>query len=190
MIGRLRGVLAERSGAGLLIDVGGVGYEVAMPPRDIAELPALGDEVVVHTHLHVREDAMALYGFSTVEGRDLFRDLIGASGVGPKLGLAMLATLTPTQLRSALATEDVDTLTAVPGIGKRSAQKLILDLRARLAMPEGELGPAAGSVTEVRGALEGLGYATGEIREALDGLDPAQAPEALLRAALQRLGRS
>ena len=190
MIGRLRGVLADRTPSGLLIDVGGVGYEVAMPPRDIAELPALGEEVVVHIHLHVREDAMALYGFSTVEGRDLFRDLIGASGVGPKLGLAMLATLTPSQLRGALAAEDVDTLTAVPGIGKRSAQKLILDLRARLTMPEGDLGAVAGSVTEVRGALEGLGYASGEIREALDGLDPTQAPEALLRAALQRLGRS
>jgi holliday junction DNA helicase RuvA len=190
MIGRLRGVLSERTGVGVLVDVGGVGYEVAMPPRDISDLPALGEEVVVHIHLHVREDAMALYGFSTVEGRDLFRDLIGASGVGPKLGLAMLATLTPGQLRVALATEDVDTLTAVPGIGKRSAQKLILDLRSRLAMPEGELATAGGSLTEVRGALEGLGYASGEIREALDGLDTTQPPESLLRAALQKLGRS
>jgi holliday junction DNA helicase RuvA len=189
MIGRLRGVLAERIGLGVLVDVAGVGYEVAMPPRDIADLPALGEEVVIHTHLHVREDAMALYGFSTVEGRDLFRDLIGASGVGPKLGLAMLATLTPTQLRVAFATEDVDALTAVPGIGKRSAQKLILDLRARLAMPEGELPAGGGSVTEVRGALEGLGYVSSEIREALDGLDPTQPSATLLRAALQRLGR-
>lgn len=189
MIGRIRGVLAERTGSGVLVDTGGVGYEVAMPPRDIAALPPVGEEVVVHTHLHVREDVMALYGFASEEGRDLFRDLIGASGVGPKLALAILATFTPEQLRVALAAEDVDTLTAVPGIGKRSAQKLVLDLRARLTMPEGELVGAGGSLSDVRGALEGLGYASSEIREALEGLDTTQAPEALLRAALQKLGR-
>jgi len=189
MIGRIRGVLAERTGLGVLVDTGGVGYEVAMPARDIAALPPVGEEVVVHTHLHVREDVMALYGFSSEEGRDLFRDLIGASGVGPKLALAILATLTPEQLRVALAAEDVDTLTAVPGIGKRSAQKLVLDLRARLAMPEGELVGAGGALSDVRGALEGLGYASSEIREALQGLDTSQAPEVLLRAALQKLGR-
>jgi Holliday junction DNA helicase RuvA len=189
MIGRLRGVLAERTAGGVLVDVGGVGYEVFMPAGDIAALPPVGDEVVVHTHLHVREDAMALYGFAAEEGRDLFRDLIATSGVGPKLAVAMLATLTPHQLRVALATEDVDTLTAVPGIGKRSAQKLILDLRARLTMPDGELATAGGSVTEVRGALEGLGYGASEIREALDGLDAAQGTQDLLRSALQRLGR-
>ena len=189
MIGRLRGVLAGRSASGVLIDTGGVGYDVAMPPRDIAALPPVGEEVVVHTHLHVREDVMALYGFAAEEGRDLFRDLIGASGVGPKLALAILATLTPEQLRAALAAEDVDTLTTVPGIGKRSAQKLVLDLRARLAMPEGELVAAGGSVSDVRSALEGLGYATAEIREALDGLDTTQPHESLLRSALQKLGR-
>jgi len=188
MIGRLRGVLAERTTAGVLVDAGGVGYEVAMPPRDSAALPPVGEEVVVHTHLHVREDTMALYGFATEDGRDLFRDLIGASGVGPKLGLAILATLTPDQVRMALTAEDVDTLTTVPGIGKRSAQKLVLDLRARLEMPAGDLA-SGGSLSDVRGALEGLGYASAEIREALDGLDTTQAPEALLRAALQRLGR-
>jgi len=189
MIGRLRGVLAARTAAGVVVDVAGVGYEVALTPRDAAALPPVGEEVVVHTHLHVREDAMALYGFAAEEGRDLFRDLIGTSGVGPKLALAILATMTPDQLRLSLATEDVDSLTAVPGIGKRSAQKLILDLRGRLALPDGDLISAGGSAAEVRGALEGLGYAPAEIRRALDGLDAGQESADLLRAALQRLGR-
>lgn len=189
MIGRLRGVLVDRSPAGVVVDVGGVGYEVAMPARDAAGLPAVGDEVVVHTHLHVREDQMALFGFSSEDGRDTFRRLLTSPGVGPKLALAVLATLTPDEVRSAVVTEDADTLSTVPGIGKRTAQKLILDLRSRLDAGDAQPTGSVAGVPAVREALEGLGYSAAEIREALDGLDPSSDVEDLLRAALQRMGR-
>ncbi|HSR15485.1 MAG TPA: Holliday junction branch migration protein RuvA [Gemmatimonadales bacterium] len=190
MIGRLRGTLAAKGADSVVLEVGGVGYEVAMTPRSLAGLPAVGEGVVVHTHLHVREDQLALFGFGADEERDLFRLLLGASGIGPKLALAVLATMTPAELRQAVLVEDADALTRVPGIGKRGAQKLILDLRSRLELPEGELIAGSG-LAEVRAALEGLGYQSAEIREALAGLGGESEDggvEALLRTALQRLG--
>jgi Holliday junction DNA helicase RuvA len=170
-----------------MLDVRGVGYEVAMTPRDVTELPQIGEEVVVHTHLHVREDLMALYGFNSERGRDLFRVLIGTSGVGPSLALAMLSVLRPDELRRAVAAEDADLLVSVPGIGKRTAQKLILELKPRLT--DADVEPAASSdLGKVREALEGLGYAPAEIRE-IAGHIPADAPlEEQVRAALQALG--
>lgn len=190
MIGRLRGLLADKSLQSALIDVSGVAYEVLMSPRSLAELPAAGSEVVVHTHLHVREDSLTFYGFGGEDERDLFRILLGASGVGPKLALAILSTLTPVEVTTAVVSEDTDALTAVSGIGKRSAQKLILDLRSRLELPEAvATGGAGTALGEVRVALEGLGYGSSEIREAIKGLDGEEAVESLLRAALQRLGR-
>jgi len=190
MIGRLRGAVVAKSADHAVVDVGGVGYEVAMTPFGLGDLPAIGEEAVVHTHLHVREDQMALFGFAAEDERDVFRILLGASGVGPKLALAILGTLRPAELQRAVLAEDVDALTIVPGIGKRSAQKLVLELRARFQMPEAEAVIGTGSaVAQVREALEGLGYQGAEIRDALDGLDPG-GPEVsdLLRAALQRLG--
>lgn len=188
MIGRLRGVLASRTADGVLVDVAGVGYEVAVPTRDLAALPSVGEEIVLHTHLHVREDIMALYGFADEDGRALFRLLLGASGVGPKVALAILSTLAPDKLRAAIVAEDVDALTLVPGIGKRTAQKLILDLRARFELPIGDL-PSGGGLGAVRDALENLGYGPGEIRDAIDGLEGDDV-EVLLRSALQRLGKA
>ncbi len=188
MIGRLRGTLASLRAEGVLVDVSGVGYDVVMSPRDLAALPAVGEEVVVHTHLHVREDVQALYGFGSEESRDLFRRLLAASGVGPKLAMAVLATFTPDQLRAAVLAEDVDALTAVPGVGKRSAQKLVIELRPRLALPDGDL-PGDSPVGAVRDALEGLGYGSTEIRDAVEGLRGDDV-EAMLRTALQRLGKA
>jgi Holliday junction DNA helicase RuvA len=170
-----------------VLDVAGVGYDVAMSPRGIGELPSVGEEAVVHTHLHVREDQMALFGFAVEEERDLFRVLLGASGVGPRLAMAVLGTLRPDELRRAVLTEDTAALTAVPGIGKRSAQKLVLELRARFEMPEA-LPQAGTAATEAREALEALGYQAAEIREALDTSDSEATVEALVRDALRRLG--
>ncbi len=189
MIDRLRGVLAAKRSDGVLVDVGGVGYRVGMTPRSIAELPGAGQEVVVHTHLHVREDQMALYGFDSADERDLFAMLLTASGVGPRLALAILATLPPRQLQHAVLSEDAGALTAVPGIGKKTAQKLILDLRSRMDLPDAELSPSS-PIAEVREALEGLGYQASEVREALSGLEADDNVESMLRAALQRLGGS
>ena len=188
MIGRLRGVLVGVTPTGVLLDVHGLGYEVAVSSRGLAQLPPVGEEVVLHTHLHVREDQLALFGFPTADQRDLFRLLIGVSGVGPKVALAILGTLSVDELRSAVVADDVASLTAVPGIGKRSAQKLLLELRPRLEVPD--IGMAAsGSAAEVRAALEGLGYGAEEIRGALSGLPTDLPVEALLKRSLQELGK-
>lgn len=190
MIGRLRGTLVHLDGDGVTVDIGGVGYEVLMSARGIGALPSIGEEVVIHTHLHVREDVIALFGFTSASVRDLFRILLGASGVGPKLALAMLATMGPDDLKTAVLADDVAALTAVPGIGTRTAQKLILDLRVRLQLPEGQLPVPNAALASVRDALQGLGYESAEIREATGGLDTTQPIEELLRSALQQLGRS
>jgi len=188
MIGRLTGEIADKSGESVLLDVGGVGYEVAVTPKTVAELPGIGQSAVLHTHLHVREDLMALYGFATADERNIFQILIGVSGVGPKLGLAVLATFGPNDLRNVVVAEDVGALTAVPGIGQRSAQKLLLELRPKLDLPDSPL-RAGGAIAEVREALEALGYQSVEIRDVLRDLPGDGSVEELLRAALQELGR-
>ena len=189
MISRLRGVLAAKHAERVVLDVGGVGYEIAVTPRGLLDLPGIGEDAVVHTHLHVREDQMALFGFPAEDQRDLFRLLLGVAGVGPKVALAILGTMTPDELRRAVLTEDAAALTAVPGIGKRSAQKLMLELRPKLDLPDADL-PASGSALgEVREALEGLGYQSAEIRAALQEVPSDLPVEELLRRALQQLGR-
>jgi Holliday junction DNA helicase RuvA len=192
MIGRVTGTLVDRTLETAVVDVAGVGYEVYMTARDLAELPHVGEQVVVHTHLHVREDVMTLYGFADRSGRDVFRVLLGASGVGPKLALAMLATLGPDELRVAVLGDDVEALTAVPGIGTRTAQKLILELRARLDLPDGEL-PGDGSTVSsaasvVRQALGEQGFTDAEIRAALADVDPGLTEAEMLREAYRALG--
>jgi len=171
-----------------VVEVGGVGYEVAVPVRTQVDLPGIGEDAVVHTHLYVREDQLALYGFGSSDDRDLFRLLLGVSGVGPKVALAILSTMEADELRSVVATEDVAGLTAVPGIGKRSAQKLLLELRPKLELPDGELDPS-GARSEVRAALEGLGYQPDEIGGALRDLPEDLPVEDLLKQSLQSLGR-
>jgi holliday junction DNA helicase RuvA len=131
---------------------------------------------------------MALYGFTTSDDRDLFRLLLGISGVGPKVALAILATMTSDDLRRVVVSDDVAALTAVPGIGKRSAQKLLLELRPKLEVPDGAL-QSSGPLGEVRTALEGLGYQSDEISGALRDLPADLAVEEMLRRSLQSLGR-
>lgn len=188
MIGRLSGEIAEKSGDTVLLDVRGVGYEIAVTPNTIAALPGAGQSAVLHTHLHVREDVMALYGFASADERNIFQILIGVSGVGPKLALAVLATFGPDDLRHVVVAEDVGALTAVPGIGQRSAQKLLLELRPKLELPDSPL-QAGGTVAEVREALEALGYQAAEIRDVLRDLPADGSVEDSLRFALQELGR-
>ena len=190
MIGRLRGMLASKVAETVVLEVGGIGYEIAVTPRALGDLPSVGEEAVLHTHLHVREDQLALFGFPTEAERNLFRLLLGASGVGPKVALAICATLVPDALRRAVLADDTDTLQTVPGIGKRSAQKLILELRPRLDLPDADLPGAAGSaLAEVRAALEGLGYQAAEIKAAVAVLPAEGTVEDLLRKALRSLGQ-
>src|SRR5690606_10258382 len=141
-----------------------------LTPQAVSELPPVGEEVVIHTHLHVREDEMSLYGFLSAAERDLFRVLISTSGVGPKAGMALLSTLRPDQLRRAMLSEDAGALAAAPGVGKRSAQRISLDLRAKRADAGADVVQGSGSA-EVRMALEHRGYRPEEINEALAEVD-------------------
>jgi holliday junction DNA helicase RuvA len=191
MIGSVRGTVIERSATGeALVEVGGVGYRVLVP---VSAVPSLlpGAPAFLFTHLHVREDAMVLYGFPTRDERDTFEALIAASGVGPKLALAVLSVHSPTALRRSLAEDDLASLTLVPGVGKRTAQRLLVELKSRLEVPDLDLGgapaPSAGARTEVREALTGLGYSPDEVREAIGQLPDTGEVEELLRGALRLL---
>ena len=189
MIGRLRGVLVAKGEPGVVIEVGGVGYEVNVTPRDLISLPGLGEEIVLHTHLAVREDNMALYGFDGRASRDMFRILLGASGVGPALAMAILATLRPIDLRHAVATDDIAALVAAPGIGKRKAEKLILDLRPKLGSMV-ESATSSSEVAKVREALESLGYVAAEVRAVLEEIPLTGSVEEMVRSALKVMGRN
>ena len=192
MIGSVRGTIVERTTSGeVLVEVGGVGYRVNIPLRVVPSMDP-GTNTFLFTHLHVREDAMTLYGFPTRDERDTFEVLIAASGVGPKLGLAMISVHPPAALRRCVADDDVDALCLVPGVGKRTAQKLMIELKNRLGVPDLDLvepgessGPTARA--EVRAALTELGYGPDEVRVALSDLPADGTIGDLLRAALKRL---
>jgi holliday junction DNA helicase RuvA len=190
VIGSVRGTVIERTAAGeVLVEVGGVGYRAFVPA---GALPALhpGDAAFLFTHLHVREDAMVLYGFPTRDERDTFEALIATTGVGPKLALAMLSVHSPAGLRRALLEDDLAALTMVPGVGKRTAQRLLVELKTRLEVPELDLterGNAPAPRAEVRVALAGLGYAPDEVRDVVAQLPEEGSVEELLREALKLL---
>jgi Holliday junction DNA helicase RuvA len=193
VIASLRGRLAEILPDGAVVEVGGVGYRVHLTPKALAGLRR-GEEVHVHTVTYVREDLLALYGFLTAEERRAFELLLGATGVGPKLALAMLGVHAPPALWQAVRSGDVDALTLIPGVGRKTAARLLLELRGRLGdadvgVPVGDGGPEP-VYAEVREALAGLGYGPAEVKQALEGL-PADAAsrgaEALLRMALRTL---
>ena len=192
MIGWLRGRLIGRTAEGeLLVDVGGVGYRVSVPAPVLAAT-AEGDELELHVHTHVRDDAIVLYGFTGAEDRRCFEALLGAHGVGPALALAVLSAMSPPDLVRAVLEEDVDSLCAVPGVGRKTAARLVIDLRSHLSVPEPlgrprPGGPAAGTRREVRAALAELGYGAEEIRRALAEVPGEGAVEDLLRQALREL---
>jgi Holliday junction DNA helicase RuvA len=191
VIGALRGQLTTRLSDGTaIVDVSGVGYRVSLTPRTLASVP-VGAEVDLAVHTHVRDDAIVLYGFVDNRELDCFEALIGAPGVGPTLALAVLSTLGPDALAMALATDDVDSLCAVPGVGRKTAARLLLELRGRLLAADSTVAdsdqPSVRS--EVRGALGELGYTSEEVRRALDQLDDAASVEDALRQALRTLSR-
>lgn len=193
MIGSVRGTVLERSATGeAIIEVGGVGYRVLVPVSALNGLQT-GDAAFLFTHLHVREDALVLYAFPTRDERDTFEILIGATGVGPKLALAICSVYSPAALSRALADDDVDALTLVPGVGKRTAQRLLLELKARLEV-RGVVAlgddPTSRSRSQVRDALASLGYGPDEVRDALVDVADDGPVEALLRDALRRLAGS
>ncbi|MCL2393894.1 MAG: Holliday junction branch migration protein RuvA [Acidimicrobiaceae bacterium] len=200
MIGSLRGVLLDRvlrkdGSAEVLIEVGGVGYRLVVPGSALGRLGDLGAGVFVHVHTHVREDALLLYGFPTRDERLCFEALIAAHGVGPAAALGMLSVHSPNALRRAVAAGDTEALTMVPGIGPKTAARLVIELKSKLEVDTDEVdlstvgqAPDGTAVRgEVRAALSGLGYAADEIRMALTRLPDSGTVEDLLRHALGEL---
>ena len=171
MISELRGTLARKSPAGVVIDVGGVGFRLLVPLSTFRRLPDEGSDVHLFTHLHVREDALDLFGFRSPEERAIFLELISVSGIGPKLGLAVLSGLSPEIFHRAVVEEDLGLLTSISGIGKKTAQRMIVELKERLSgMDVASIG-GAGSGREDTGdavlALVSLGMNAATAREAV-----------------------
>lgn len=203
MIGSLRGTLGERvprgdHAADVLVEVGGVGYRVTMPVSAAVSLGEVGSQVLVQVHTHVREDAIILFGFASGEERACFEMLIAAHGVGPAVALALLSVHRPVALRQAVLTGDSDALTMVPGIGKKTAARLLMELRSRFeALPDDQLAVLAPSGSapagagaarqEVRAALTELGYGAEEVRGVMGSLPAEGSSEELLRRALKEL---
>jgi Holliday junction DNA helicase RuvA len=184
------GRVAAKSAGWCVIEVGGMGLRLHMSTNSLAHLPATGDEVTVYTHLHVREDELSLFGFESVEEQDLFEKLITVSGVGPKVALSALSSLAPAALAEAIAREDDALIATVPGIGKKTAQRLIIELKDKIgAAGIGARPVAAGSAgAEASDALASMGFSSAEVVVALKGYDGPDDAQALLTFALRRLG--
>jgi len=197
VIASLSGQIRARDAEGIVLDVAGVGYRVAMPSRSLDRLDVSG-EVFVHTYLHVREDVMCLYGFMDTGERDFFELLKGVSGVGPKVAISILSAYGPADLRRAVLNKDIAVFQSISGIGKKTAERLVLELKDKVGDlgaagegPTGESGTGGnGSYRLAREALVSLGYNFAEAESALSGSDPGEEVEELVRQALKRIGNS
>ena len=198
MIGRLTGVLLEKQPPHMLLDVNGVGYEVDSPMSTFYRLPAIGEKTTLHTHLVVREDAQLLYGFAEKRDRELFRELIRLNGVGPKLALALMSGLEVDELIGAVHAEDATALTRVPGVGKKTAERLLVELKGRFkaweSLPGGTAPLAAGSTAampasgtaDAVSALIALGYKPQEASRAVANIkEDGLSSDELIRRALK-----
>ena len=192
MIGRLAGLLAEKNPPQILLDCQGVGYEVWVPMSSFYQLPALGERLTLLTHFVVREDAQLLYGFATEAERAAFRELIRVSGIGPRMALAVLSGMSVTELAQAVAAQDGARLTKVPGIGKKTAERLLLELKGRLGpdlSAPGATAPASDSQGDIQQALLALGYNDKEAAAALKALPPDVGVSEGIRLALKALAK-
>lgn len=198
MISFIKGKLADKSPESVVIDVNGLGYELFISGTSFAQLPSKGEEVCLQTYLHVREDTMQLYGFVSQAEKKMFEQLISVTKIGPKVALAILSAFTVLSLKKAILTQDGELISTVPGIGQKTAQRIILELREKLSLPDLEVLPASvGASTDsvcgqVRSALVGLGYTVVEARKALENL-PAEGEVSageMLKQALRNLASS
>ena len=198
MIGSVRGTLLERLPSGeVLVEVSGIGYRVIVAPSTAASLGETGTKVFLHTHHHRREDAETLYGFISSEQRMVFEALLSAHGVGPAMALGIMSVHSPSALVRVLANDDIDALCLVPGVGKKTAARLLIELKSKLDIPGLDLsagsasadgtGGGSSSVADVRSALTELGYGPEEVAEAVKALPDSSDTAELLRLALQRL---
>ena len=183
MIAQLRGTAVARAGERLVLDVGGVGYALAVTPT-AQRLAERGGDVTLETYLHVREDALQLYGFAEPAERELFEHLLAVSGVGPKVALAIVSGSRPADLRRAIALDDTARFEAIPGIGKKTAQRVVLELKEKLGSASAAVGPEP-SHLGAREALVELGYSIVEAESVLAGVDPALPVEEQVRLALR-----
>ncbi|MDR1062981.1 MAG: Holliday junction branch migration protein RuvA [Azoarcus sp.] len=196
MIGRLSGILLEKKPPQILVDTGGVGYELDVPMSTFYELPACGEKVHLHTHLLVREDGHFLYGFATGEERATFRQLIKISGIGARMALAVLSGLSTGELAQAVALQETARLVRIPGIGKKTAERLLLELRGKLETPPASAGRAArpeaaapGSRDDIFNALLALGYNEREALAAMKDIAPEAEVSVGIRQALKQLAK-
>ena len=186
MISRLRGRPVAQRQDGLVLDVGGVGYLLQVTPRALRQVSG-AEEVSLETYLHVREDALQLFGFADAAERELFELLLSVQGVGPKVALAIVSGSPPAELRRAIVLEDTARFEAIPGIGRKTAQRVVLELKEKLG-PVGDLAQTSDSAPHVvaRDALVGLGYSVPEAERALAEVDSDLPPEERVRLALRR----
>ncbi len=202
MIAFVRGSVASRTQESVVLDVGGVGYEVVVPTR--TRVGAIGDELTLYTHLHVREDCMTLYGFDSIDDRSVFELLISVTGIGPKGAISILSSISPVELRRAIATGNLDRLTAIPGIGRKTAQRIVLELKEKLADvadDDSDIGtehdePEGDARSEAAEALIALGFSPHEARRsvsmairALKSSNASLTTDSILRRALASAGR-
>jgi len=196
MIGYLKGTLLDKRPPTLVLDVHGVGYELDAPMTTFYDLPPTGDSVTVYTHMVVREDAQLLFAFSDLAQRDVFRSLLKVSGVGPRVALAILSTLSTVDFYAAVTDNDITRLTRVPGIGRKTAERLVVEMRDRVMKQIEERGPARAAavprrdnpVEDAVGALMALGYKPAEASRAIRDIDSdGLSSEDLIRRALRQL---
>jgi Holliday junction DNA helicase RuvA len=196
MIGTLRGRLAAKQAPGIIVECNGVGYEVETPMSTFLELPAIGEELFIHTHMLVREDAQLLFGFATTGERHLFRTLLKVSGVGAKMGLAILSAMTVSDFERYVQLEDSAMLVKIPGVGKKTAERLIIEMRDKIDKGTGIVSvTGAGRVrgderSEAVDALVSLGYKPAEVKRLLAQVDVKdKSAEDIIRLALRQVAK-
>ncbi len=194
MIGSLRGCLAAKRAPHIVLDCNGVGYEVETPMSTFLELPAVGEELFIHTHMHVREDAQMLFGFASIEERALFRSLLKISGIGARMALAVLSAMSEADFRRCIEFEDTASLVRIPGVGKKTAERLIIEMRDKFSHSAGK-SPAASAATanpraEAVDALVSLGYKPNEVNKLIGNMEvDGRSAEDIIRQALRQAVR-
>ena len=191
MLAYIKGVLAYKDAEHAIIEAGGIGYELSMSIHALAELPSVGNPAQVWTYLHVKEDGWSLYGFSDPLEKEMFTKLIGVSGIGPKMALSALSTFRPSELGAHIAAGDVTAISTISGIGKKTAQRVVLELQGVLSASEGVLGQSGGEIAaelrDASAALESMGFSAEEITAALKGCTSSDT-SGIIRYALKNLG--
>lgn len=193
MIAFLEGILAGKGPSSIYVNVGGVGFEIGMSQRALAEMPPLQEKVTIHTYLQVREEELSLYGFCSLEEKALFEKLISVSGVGPKVALAALSSYDPDKLKELIALQDISAVQKIPGIGKKTASRIILELKGSLDMSSEGLFSGVANESQVafagaREALLSMGFSSAEADIALKDAPADSSESALIQYALKRLG--